>query len=573
MSGGETRRKLAAILSADVKGYSRLMGDDEAATVRTITTYRQIFSDSVSHHHGRVVDSPGDNILAEFASVVDAVQAAMEVQKELGRRNAELPDRRRMDFRIGINLGDVIEEEGRLYGDGVNVAARIEELADPGGICISGTAFDQVRNKLKVGYSHLGEHRVKNICDPVRVYGVLTDPAVAGCLIEATRQPRRALWWAWASCAVLMAVAAGGYFMLRESTRATGTASAPPAASAMFEGPSIAVLPFANMTGDPAKEFLCDGIAEDIINALSRIPNLAVIARQSTFVHKGKASNVQELANDLGARYVLEGSVRRADDRLRVSSRLIDAQTGKSVWAETYDREVTDLFKVQEEITLNISAAMQVKLTEGLQAGMWRKEASNLEAYVKLMQAAEHFRRFNKEDNRLARERGEEALEIDPGYVAALRLLGWVHWSDARFGFSSSPGDSMKKAMDLAQQVRVMEPEEPSTYYLLAGIHLMRKEHDQAVAQIQRASEMAPNSADIQAYRALCLNYAGEPAEALLAIQKAMRLNPHYPNWYDGQVGLSFHLLGDHQRSVDNYTKMKERLPGSFLPRAMLVIG
>ena len=340
------KRKLTAILSADVKGYSRLMADDEEATVRTINIYRQVMSGLIKDHRGRVVDAKGDNVLAEFSSVVDAVRCAVQVQKELTEKNAELQEHRRMEFRIGINLGDVIEEQGTIYGDGVNVAARLEGLAEGGGICISGTAFDQVKNRISVGYEYQGKQNVKNIPDPVRVYKVLLAPEAAGKVIgEEEPRPRKKRWAAIAAIAILVVVAGGllWNFYFRPDVE---PASVEKMAFPLPDLPSLAVLPFTNMSDDPKQEFLSDGITENIITALSKVPRLFVIARNSTFTYKGKPTKVRQIGRELGVRYVLEGSVRKADETVRITAQLVDATTGNHLWAERYDRKLGDIFEV-----------------------------------------------------------------------------------------------------------------------------------------------------------------------------------------------------------------------------------
>jgi len=360
------KRKLTAILSADAVGYSRLMAEDEAATVTTLATYREVMSSLIKQHRGRVVDSPGDNVLAEFASVVDAVQCAVAVQNEYHTRNAELAENRRMEFRIGINLGDVIDEENRIYGDGVNVAARLEALADPGGICVSKTAFDQIETKLPLGYEYLGEQSVKNIPKPVGAYRVLMQPrvTVAG---EAKSERTKPLWRRKAilvaiAAVLILAVAVGfwHFYMRRPSVE---PASVEKMAFPLPDKPSIAVLPFVNMSGDPQQEFFSDGITENIISALSQVPNLFVIARNSTFTYKGKPVKVQQVAEELGVRYVLEGSVQKSGDTLRITAQLIDAITGRHVWSERYNRKLKDIFALQDDITMKVITALQVKLT------------------------------------------------------------------------------------------------------------------------------------------------------------------------------------------------------------------
>jgi TolB-like protein/class 3 adenylate cyclase len=351
MSTESFKRKLTAILSADVKGYSRLMGENEAETVKTLTAYRKIMGELIQQHRGRVIDSPGDNILAEFASVVDAVQCAVAVQNEFKARNAELPENRRMEFRIGVNLGDVIEEESRIYGDGVNIAARLEALADPGGICISKTAFDQIETKLPLGYEYLGDQTVKNIAKPVGAYRVVMEPRVTVVGIEEKKAPsgQRGVSLAIAVIVILLVgVLALWQFVLRPPPPSVEKADPKKMAYPLPDRPSIAVLPFANMSDDSKQEYLADGMTESIISALSQVPNLFVIARNSTFTYKGKPVKVQQVAEELGVRYVLEGSVQKSGDTLRITAQLIDAITGHHVWSERYDRELKKIFALQD---------------------------------------------------------------------------------------------------------------------------------------------------------------------------------------------------------------------------------
>ena len=320
------KRKLAAIFSADVKGYSRLMEDDEEATIHTITEYRKIITEQVKQHEGRVVDSPGDNVLAEFASVVDALKCAVQTQKEIAEQNENLPESRKMEFRIGVNLGDVVEEGDRIYGDGVNVAARIESLTNPGGICISRTAYDQVRNKLSLGYEYLGEHAVKNIDEPVRVYRVLTAPEHAGVVIgEKTAAGKKWRRLAYAAVICLIVVAGGltAWNIYLQKSKRVEPADIDKMAFPLPDKPSIAVLPFDNMSGDQSQEYIADGLSENIISSLSKIPDMLVIARNSTFVYKGKAVKVNQVAEELGVRYVLEGSIQKSGENLRVTACLL----------------------------------------------------------------------------------------------------------------------------------------------------------------------------------------------------------------------------------------------------------
>ncbi|MHC4560932.1 MAG: adenylate/guanylate cyclase domain-containing protein, partial [Planctomycetota bacterium] len=400
------KRKLTAILSADVEGYSRLMSEDEEATVRAITAYREVFYTLIQQHNGKVLDSPGDNLLAEFASVVDAVQCAVAVQKEIKVRNDELPENRRMQFRIGINLGDVIQEEERIYGDGVNIAARLEGLAEPGGICVSKTAFDHIESKLPYGYEFLGDQTVKNIAKPVGAYRVLMEPrvTVAGKPEEKRPAPswhRAIVAGAFAVLVLVVALAIWQFYMRRPSVE---PASLDKMAYPLPDKPSVAVLPFDNLSGDPGQDYLADGITENIITALSYIPEIFVIARNSTFTYKGKAVKAQEVAEDLGVRYILEGSVQRTGDRVRITAQFIDATSGRHLWADRYDRNLRDLFALQDEITLKIVFALQVKLSVGVQARLARKTVPNFEAWSYYVRGYGHMMRHTKVDNAKARE-------------------------------------------------------------------------------------------------------------------------------------------------------------------------
>ena len=356
MTTQEVKRKLTAILSADVKGYSRLMSGDEASTIRTLNAYKEMMANLIQQHHGRVVDAPGDNVLAEFGSVVDAVECAVEIQKELKARNVQLPENRRMEFRIGINLGDVVEEEGKIFGDGVNIAARLENLSDAGGICISGTAYDHVENKLSLGYEYLGEQTVKNIAKPVRVYRVLMEPEAAGKVIGEkkvkSKQSQRLVIGLVAAMIVVVAAVVIWRLYLRPPP--AEVASKEKMAFPLPDKPSIAVLPFVNMSGDKEQEYFSDGISEEIINALVRWPKISIIPRSSSFIYKAKAVDVKQVGREMGVRYVLEGSVRWEGNRVRITAQLIDAATLQHLFSERYEREMKDIFAIQDEITMKI---------------------------------------------------------------------------------------------------------------------------------------------------------------------------------------------------------------------------
>jgi TolB-like protein/class 3 adenylate cyclase len=530
MTTQESKRKLTAILSADVKGYSRLMSQDEEATVKTLKQNRLTISGLVSEHRGRVVDSPGDNILAEFGSVVDALKCALKIQETLKDKNAELPENRRMEFRIGVNLGDVIEDEERVYGDGVNIAARLEGLAEAGGICVSGTAFDQVKNKVSVGYQYLGKQTVKNIPDPVRAYNVLMEPEAAGKVI-GEKEPKQRIWgWkAVAAVAVLVLVAGGLVWNFYFRHPLIEPASKEKMAFPLPDKPSIAVLPFVNMSGSQDQEFFCDGVTDQIITSLSKIPQLFVIASNSTFVYKGKPVKVQQVAEDLGVRYVLEGSIQKAGERIRIRAQLIDAIDGRHMWAESYDRGVEDVFAIQDEIAGNIITSLQVQLTGGEYARAMGKGTKNLEALEMFWQAHHHLLRFTKEDNLLCRRYSEKAIEIDPKYPSAWAELGFSHNHDSLYGWSSSREQSMKLAEECAQKALSLNSSEPKALILLSQISVNKKEFDKALEYAERAVEANPNDQWAFFFLGTALRILGRHEEAIVNARKAIRLTPYYP--------------------------------------------
>ena len=384
-------RKLRAILSADVKGYSLLMADNEIATINTLKNYRNIMSECIEQHGGRVVDQVGDNLLAMFDSVVDAVQCSVEVQKKLKEKNDELHEDKKLVFRIGVNIGDVIQDGDRIFGDGVNIAARIESLADAGGICISRNAYDHVNNKLELKFKYLGEHEVKNIKEPVRVYKVLLE----------TESPEP---------------------LVKESLE-------------LPEKPSIAVLPFNNMSGDPSQEYFSDGLTEQIISGLCKVSKLFVIARNSSFAYKNKSIGIKQIAQELGVKYILEGSVQRAGDRVRITAQLIDATTDYHMWSKSYDRDLSDIFALQDEITIKLMNAMSVNLTDGEQSLLYVDEIKNIKAFDKYLRGIECFYRVNRQHNAQARNIFKQALNLEKSSALLFTLLGWTHFLDFRYGW------------------------------------------------------------------------------------------------------------------------------------------
>jgi len=564
------KRKLTAILSADVKGYSRIMGEDEEWTVRTLKTYKEVIRNLVGQHRARVVDSPGDNVLAEFASVVDAVECAVDIQEDLKTRNAELPKNRRMEFRIGINLGDVIEDGEQILGDGVNIAARLESLSEAGGICISGTAFDQVKNKLNLGYKYLEEQAVKNIAEPIRVYRVLMEPEGAGKVIgERKAKPRK--WQNPVSIlvAILIVVAAVVVIWrlyLHPTRPPVEVASKEKMAFPLPDKPSIAVLPFVNMSGDKEQEYFSDGITEEIITALSKVPHLFVISRQSTFTYKGKPVKVKQVSEELGVRYVLEGSIRKSGDKVRITAQLIDALTGHHLWAERYDRDLKNIFALQDEITLRIISALQVKLEGVERSGLPIKGTDNLEAYLKLLQSAHQSGRFTKEGNIQARRYAEEAIALDPKYAEAYLRLGATLIMDLSYGTTESPEKSLRRAEESVQKALVLDDSSGKAHAFLGRIYLGKRQYEKAIAEGERALALDPNSDFVQAALAYSLYYAGRFEEAIAMYQKAIRLNP-FPAWYSQMLASSYVQLGRYEEAIKGYKKALHRAPDSTMPR------
>jgi adenylate cyclase len=551
-------RKLAAILSADVEGYSRLMGQDEVATVETITAYREVIASAVARRAGRVVDAPGDNVLAEFASVVDAVQSAVDIQRELQARNEALPASRQMRFRIGINLGDVIVEGDRLYGDGVNIAARMESLAEGGGVCLSGTAYDQVEGKLPLGYEYLGEHTVKNIARPVRVYRARLEPGAASRAPRGRRSGRRRLATVAALAAVLLVlgVAGGlGWFWLWAPASSSGLA--------LPNRPSVAVLPFANLSRDPAQEYFSDGVTEDLITGLSKVSGLFVIARNSVFTYKGRAVKIGDVGRDLGVRYVLEGSVQRSGDRVRITAQLVDAATGYHLWAERYDREFRDIFAVQDDVTQRIVGALAVRLSEGERGRLARIPTANPEAYDLALRGRDILRHTTPEANAEARRLFVKAQELDPTFAGAYLGLGWAHLQTWQLVWSTDP-QILEQARELAERAIRLNDTMADPYVLLAQVYLWKKDHDTAIAQAEKAIAIAPNA---DGYETLgeVLGWAGRPQESLRYIRQAMRLDPHYPFFYLWTLGHAYYLAGNSREAIDAFRKIVVQNP-NFVP-------
>ena len=540
-------RRLAAILAADVVGYSRLMREDESGTLERLTELRQeVLEPLIAQHCGRIVKLMGDGLLVEFASVVEALTCAVAWQSRVGEREVQCDEDKRLTFRIGVNLGDVIVEDQDIHGDGVNIAARLEGLAEPGGICISGTVFDHAKGKVELAFADLGEQQVKNIPEPIRVYKVASN---------ADEGPARK--------ASTPADLAG-------ETKSVPQGKASDEAGidldlSLPESPSIAVLPFTNMSGDPEQEFFSDGITEDIITTLSKIPTLLVIARNSTFTYKGAAIDVKQVSREQGVRYVLEGSVRKAGSRVRVTAQLIDATTGHHVWAERYDRDLEDIFAVQDEITREVVVALDVRLREGEQARVWSGGTKSVEAWECIRLSQDALNRFKAEDRIEARRLIDRALELDPNYATAWFSLGGYYFHEAesgtRYENEADQDATLDSAVKCATKAVELDPSLADAYGLLGLCQLSKEDYDLAVATTEKAIALAPNQAENLAMASLVLNKSGKPERALELIKSAMRLCPIYPAWYLSVLAKAYRSLGRNESAAGAFEVSLARNP------------
>jgi adenylate cyclase len=575
MSRPGMQRKLAAIFSADVAGYSRLMGEDEAATIRTLRAYQDVMAARIQHSRGRIVDAPGDNLMAEFASAVDAVRCALEIQHELHTQNTELPAARRMAFRIGINLGDVVVEGEKLYGDGVNIAARLESLAEPGGLCISGTVYDQVESKVPLTYEYLGEQAVKNIAKPVRVYRVRMEPKAPALHVEAKQAPpeqrgaagstptqRRRLTRVVLMVAGLSALVGGiAWYLVAPSLHTRGE---PATSRPLPFKPSIAVLPFVNMSSDSEQEYFSDGMTDTLITDLSKLAGLFVIARNSTFAYKGKAIKLQQVSQELGVRYVVEGSVQKAEARVRINAQLVDTTTGHHLWAERYDRELKDILVLQDEITQKIVSALQVKLTTGEQGRIGRVSTHNLEAYDTYLRRKDYWERATQEANEQARQLFERAIALDPQFALAYTALSSTYLRVWLWGWSVNP-PTLDQAVQLAEKARALDDALPEAHMLLGVAYAWKGQPEQGLVEGERAIALDPNCAWCHNALAEVLLLAGRPEEALGPVEKAMRLDPESAAYYSFHLGWAYRLLGRYEEALAAQKRTLSRNP-EFLP-------
>jgi adenylate cyclase len=519
MGVGGSERRLAAVLAADMVGFSRLMEVDEAGTLARLKTHRiELIDPAIAKNHGRIIKTTGDGMLVEFHSIVDAVLCAAEIQRRMARRNADVSSASWMQFRIGINLGDVIVENDDIFGDGVNIAARLETLAEPGGICVSGAVRDQLGQRLEdIEFEDLGDQSVKNIARPIRVFRV----------------------------------------------RLESMTSVPPeqakdgaAATTMSKKPSIAVLPLVNMSGDPEQDFFADGLTEDIITELSRFHDLLVISRNSTFVYKGKAVKVQDVAREFAVDYVLEGSVRKAGGRVRVTVQLIDAETDRHIWAERYDRDLEDIFAIQDEMTRAIVATLPGRVEAATHDRAKRKPTDNMAAYECVLAAKLLHHRSNRDDNAQAQHLLDRALALDPDYAHAHAWKACVLGQTWVYNWCADRETTFQQVAKELEITLTLDDNDSDVHRILAALNLNRDDHDKATYHQERALALNPNYDLVVVQQGELLTWLGQPDEGIEWIKKAMRLNPYHPERFWSHLGRACYCAEKYAEAAEAFSRI-----------------
>ncbi|GKX34393.1 MAG: adenylate class-3/4/guanylyl cyclase [Rhizobiaceae bacterium MnEN-MB40S] len=522
-------RRLSAVFSADMVGYSRLIEADEIGTLERHKAHRaELMDPAFADHRGRVVKETGDGVIVEFSSVVEALTCALAIQRAMPERECAFDPALRIAYRIGVNLGDIVVDGNDIFGDGVNLAARLEQLSEPGGVCVSGAVYDQIEGKSGFSCKFMGDKLLKNIARPVRVYEVLVNPD--RCAGRDVVTPRLAP-----------------------------------------DKPSIAVTPFVNKSDNPAREYFSDGVTEDIITELSRFSELLVIAHTSTLAYKGGAVDHRKIAIELGVSHILEGSVRTAGDRVRITAQLVEADSGHRIWAERYDRDLEDIFSVQDEIVSEITGTLFIRLRENASRHALRKRPSSLGAWDHALRALALILRFNPDDNREARREAEAAVKIDPDFAWAHAILaftwvceGWSHWDD-------DPVDALRKGHEWARKAIALNRDEFMGHAAFGLTELvLYQRHESAISALRQAVALNPNNADFHALLATALNFSGDPEEGLAAIKRALRLNPRCPDWYWQMLGRSHFMLGQYDTAITHLEALSLSAPGMVSGRAIL---
>jgi TolB-like protein/class 3 adenylate cyclase len=555
----ETRR-LAAIMFTDIVGFSRQMGTDEARTMRLLDLHNQTIQEAVAAHHGMVIKTVGDAFLVDFASVVHAVQCAQQIQAQLRTYNAEKEPAEQIHVRIGIHSGDIIQREGDVFGDGVNIASRLQGLAAPDTICLSQAVYKEIEKKLPLDtVISLGKPKLKNIAQREPVYALLPETPKGFRQRLHVQRLKLKPWQRTlqVAAAVLLLVGAGfiGRYFYEPS----------PSGLPFPDKPSIAVLPFINMSGDPEQEYFSDGITEDLITDLSKLPWFFVIARNSVFRYKGQTVKPAAVSRALGVRYLLEGSIRKAGDKVRITAQLIDGVSGQHVWAERYERPLQEIFTLQDEIIEQIVVHLNGKVWQAEMERVRRTPTDNPAAYDYWLRGVGYWSRFTKADNVQARQMAEKALQLDPQYAQAYHLLSAIHWVDSLFFWSPDPRQSLEQALELGQKAAALDDSLPMVHGLLGFVYLSKKQHEQAIAEAERAITLSPNAADAYVLLGIIRYNVEQPEEALEFIKKGMRLNPYYPDWYAFNLGMVYRLLGRTEEAIAAHRDALIRNPNLLL--------
>jgi adenylate cyclase len=575
-AGAETR-KLAAIMFTDMVGFSRQMGADEARMLRLLDVHNQIIQQAVTEHHGVVIKTVGDAFLVDFPSVVHAVQCAQQIHAQLQAHNTEKEKAEQIHVRIGIHSGDIIQRDGDVFGDGVNIASRLQALAESDSICISDVVYRDVAKKVALGtVVSLGRPKLKNIAERFHVYALLSEPrqgfrqTLRIQRLKLSRRVRPAHQVVVAGLVLVAATIVAVRYLTRPplSPQSSSLITQEAPALPLPDKPSIVVLPFDNMSGDPQQDYFSNGITEVLTSDLSRISSLFVIARNTAFTYKGKAANVQDVGRELGVRYVLEGSVQKASDQVRIVTQLIDTTTGGHLWSQRYDRPLKDIFALQDEVVQKIVTTLRLQLTVQEQGYIVRKHTDNLEAYDSFLRGVEYRWRYTKEANAQARQLFEKALALDPQYAEAYAWLGWTYYTEWVVRWSADP-QTLEHALARAQQAVALDDSLPAAYSLLSNVYAQKQQYDQAIAEGERAIALDPNNADSYALQATALNFAGRHEETLRAVEQAMRLNPGYPPHYLFALGWAYYGTGRYAEAVatlkDAISRNPNLIPAHFI--------
>ena len=590
MAPEKFNRKLSAILSAQVKGYNRLTGEDEEGTVRRLNAYLEAITGFLQKRLGRLVRTSGNSVLAEFANAVSAVQCAIEIQNEMRSRNADVPENRRIEFRIGIHFGEVIEEGKDVSGEGIDIGVHVSNLAEAGTICISGAVYDQIQNKLSLVYEHLGEQEVKDIPGFGPVYRIRMESQVSASRVSKWKETGLKYWRKTPTVLKALAtlvVALNAAWQLYSRVLSPGEVaprqkvlSSSPVKSSiplknvmdskekmtspLSDKPSIAVLPFVNLSGDKEQEYFSDGITEDLITDLSKISGLFVIARNSTFTYKGRAAKVKQVVEELGVRYVLEGSIRRANDQVRINAQLVDGITGHHLWAERYDGNMKDVFALQDRITQKIVSALALKLIGSEKEVIAQKGTRNVAAYDAFLKGYGHYLRFTPEDSAKAVGSFKRAIELDPNFGRAYAALSAVYYdatlSSALLG---GLGVSWQEALGRSIQYLQKAPKDPLTHSVKSRMYVLRRQHQEAISEMERGLAIDSNDPAGHLHMGYALSMAGRPKEGVEFLKRAMRLDPHSPSRYLANLGVAHFCMGELEEAVGLFEKAMRLNPES----------